>query len=66
MVEGMTLKDFFQWGVYEGAKKYDKKMLKKYIKFYFLEKKNETYEEMMQARWALEVYAKLLLPKAVI
>jgi hypothetical protein len=66
MVEGMTVKDFFQWGVYEGAKKYDKKMLKKYIKFYFLEKKNETYEEMMQTRWALEVYAKLLLPKAVI
>ena len=66
MVEGMTIKDFFQWGVYEGAKKYDKKMLKKYIKFYFLEKKNETYDEMMQARWALEVYSKLLLPKAVI
>jgi hypothetical protein len=66
MVEGMTIKDFFQWGVYEGAKKYDKKMLKKYIKFYFLEKKYETYEEMMRARWALEVYSKLLLPKAVI
>ena len=66
MVEGMTIKNFFQWGVYEGAKKYDKKMLKKYIYFFMVENKNKTYEEMMQSRWALEVYSKLLLPKAVI
>jgi len=28
MKEGMTIKDFFQWGVYEGAKKQPKKKLK--------------------------------------
>lgn len=60
MKEGLTVKDFFQWGVYEGAKKLDKKTLNKYIKFFKFENKNETYEQMKQAQWSLEVYGQLL------
>ena len=64
MVEGFTLKNFFQLGVYEGAKKQKKKNLIKEI-FYlknFAQKIN--FKQVQQAKWSLEVYSKLLLKGA--
>ena len=66
MKEGMTIRDFFQWGVYMGAKQEKKKALKKKIQMLLALPPQETYEEMKQLQWTLEVYSKLLLPKAVI
>lgn len=63
MVEGMTVKEFFKWGVYEGAKLEDKETLRKKIIKLRWDTKFETYEEMMQGRWTLEVLLGLLTGK---
>ena len=63
MVEGFTIKNFFELGVYEGAKKQSKKSLKKQIMLGY-EKVHQTYEEMKQNQWQLEVYSQLLLKGA--
>jgi len=58
-MKGVTKKDFFQWGVYEGIKNATEEAVKKE----FLELVGNKDD---LAEWTLEVYEELLFPKAVV